>query len=779
MSRDSMQKEDFGEYPWRSVGEYVKETEPYIAYEDTDLLIERDDDENQIWVNSAVKQTDDPNTPAMTGRTIFLGCSWAIFYAVANALFSFRANPFVLPIALATLMTYPMGLFLAKVLPDISVFGLFSLNPGPFSVKEHALIILLASAAGGAPYGIDNVVGQRYSAFLGDRSITFFNSLPWILSTQFIGYGLAGLGRRFLVKPKAMFWPSILPTVALLNSFHETKPSGTETYKLSRYSFFWLAFCAMFLYEFFPLYITPVLSMVSILCLITTNRTARSLGSSGAHEGTGLLALSFDWSVLSAVGPITTPFSAMCNIMAGYVFFSWILVPIIHYTNPFNVGTGKFFRGYVYQSIAGWGSANASTDPFPNMNAASIFDRFGQVVPVSPYSASSDNSGLLNADFTLNNTFYEAKGPFYLTANFTVGYITSFLSISAVFSHVALWYGRSILSQFREAVFQVQNKDQDVHNRLMAAYPEVPDWFYLAFLGFFSMLQLLSGIFTAYQMPWWSTLFAIFLGMVYTIPIGIVQAISGVQIGLNVLTEFVIGLLLPGQLVTVMCFKSLGYNMVIQALSLTGDLKIGHYMHISPRSMFVSQLIGTAIGALLNLGVAFWAESNFLPQVASDPQWDIQSTYGVFVNAGGIWGAIGPQRFFGIGSPYSLTLWAFPIGALAPLIPWTLHRFFPHRFWEQINFGILSSSIPTVQNQAVVVVPFLINFVFNRIVFIRKREWWEKYAFILSIAFDSSTAVAVFAVTIIQIIFPTPIGPNIFAPAGSLDYYCLERSFQG
>ena len=83
--------------------------------------------------------------------------------------------------------------------------------------------------------------------FMGNQSIGFWNSLPWILGTQLIGYGLAGISRRYLVKPAAMMWPSILPTVALLNSFHN-KDEESSKYPLSRYSFFWLVFLFGFLW---------------------------------------------------------------------------------------------------------------------------------------------------------------------------------------------------------------------------------------------------------------------------------------------------------------------------------------------------------------------------------------------------------------------------------------------------------------------------------------------------------------------------------------------------
>lgn len=85
-------------------------------------------------------------------------------------------------------------------------------------------------------------------------------------------------------------------------------------------------------------------------------------------------------------------------------------------------------------------------------------------------------------------------------------------------------------------------------------------------------------------------------GSVFAIPIGIVQAVSGTQIGLNVLTEFVIGLMIPGQTLPVIAFKSLGYNILIQALALVADLKLGHYMHIAPIAMVFFTYSGGCAG---------------------------------------------------------------------------------------------------------------------------------------------------------------------------------------
>jgi hypothetical protein len=40
------------------------------------------------------------------------------------------------------------------------------MNPGPFTVKEHVLVSIIASAGGGVAYGVENVVVQKFSNFM-------------------------------------------------------------------------------------------------------------------------------------------------------------------------------------------------------------------------------------------------------------------------------------------------------------------------------------------------------------------------------------------------------------------------------------------------------------------------------------------------------------------------------------------------------------------------------------------------------------------------------------
>jgi hypothetical protein len=49
------------------------------------------------------------------------------------------------------------------------------------------------------------------------------------------------------------------------------------------------------------------------------------------------------------------------------------------------------------------------------------------------------------------------------------------------------------------------------------------------------------------NMNWWSFLLAVAISFLFALPIGIIQAVTNTQIGLNVLTEFIYGYIQPGR----------------------------------------------------------------------------------------------------------------------------------------------------------------------------------------------------------------------------------------
>lgn len=114
-------------------------------------------------------------------------------------------------------------------------------------------------------------------------------------------------------------------------------------------------------------------------------------------------------------------------------------------------------------------------------------------------------------------------------------------------------------------------------------------------LGFVTVLAFPTNL------TWWAFLLAVAISFGFSLPIGIIQAITNNQIGLNVLTEFVFGYIQPGRPLALMIFKTFGYITMSQALSFVGDLKFGHYMKIPPRTMFMCQVVATTFSCFIQI----------------------------------------------------------------------------------------------------------------------------------------------------------------------------------
>ena len=353
-----------------------------------------------------------------------------------------------------------------------------------------------------------------------------------------------------------MVWPQCLSTVALFIGFHESKQdlNSNSTYSMTRYHCFWLALIGMFIYSWFPLYISPILQSISVLCFITNIKSIHFLASALPPRGVGLGAFSLDWSQIGG-GFLTSPWWATVNIMTGNIIWGWILSPILFYTNAFGMDQSLNVNGE------------------PTLNTGSLFNRNGtQLAAVSLYNTTT---------FDLNEEAYQKQSPIYITSFFAMAYASRFLSIAAAFTHVFLWYGKDIQNQFRAALHQMEDdSSQDIHNKLMKRYPDISEYSYLIFLSVMTLIQIVVSATTSFTMPIWAVFLCLVMSLTSILPIGVISAVSGTQLALNVLTEFIIGLLIPGKTIAVMTFKSLGTNSVIQALDLLSDLKLGHYSKI-------------------------------------------------------------------------------------------------------------------------------------------------------------------------------------------------------
>ena len=132
---------------------------------------------------------------------------------------------------------------MALIIPRKGAIGRF-LNPGPFNMKEHASITLMASAASQSALATEALAAQElfYGGYPNKAAGIFV-----VITAQLIGFGLAGLLRSILVYPTHMLWPMNLPITSLLESLHKDKAVAKARLKI-----FYIVFFTFLVWEIFP-----------------------------------------------------------------------------------------------------------------------------------------------------------------------------------------------------------------------------------------------------------------------------------------------------------------------------------------------------------------------------------------------------------------------------------------------------------------------------------------------------------------------------------------------
>jgi len=114
------------------------------------------------------------------------------------------------------------------------------------------LITIMATVAFNTPYTGYIVFVQALPQFFNQPYAKKFGyQILNSLGSNFVGYGLAGLCRRFIVYPSFCVWPSSLTALAINKAFHQddktpVKGPFNRVYAWSRMKFFLVAFVAMF-----------------------------------------------------------------------------------------------------------------------------------------------------------------------------------------------------------------------------------------------------------------------------------------------------------------------------------------------------------------------------------------------------------------------------------------------------------------------------------------------------------------------------------------------------
>ncbi|XLS99901.1 hypothetical protein HN51_049253 [Arachis hypogaea] len=666
---------------------------------DGDMIDEVDDNPIE-QVRLTVPITDDPNQPALTFRTWVLGILSCVVLSFVNQFFSYRDNPLSVGSMSAQIVAFPLGKFMAATLPTKLIHipmtnWHFTLNPGPFTLKEHALITIFASSGASGVYaiGIINIVKAFYH-----RSIHPLAAFMLAISTQMLGYGWAGVFRRYLVESPYMW------------AFHEKekRPKGG----LTRLQFFLMIFAASFAYYAIPGYLFQAISTISIVCLIFKNSIlAHQIGSGVSGLGIGSFAL--DWNTVAGFlgSPLANPAFAIINMLVGFVLLIYIVLPLSYWNNVFDAKR------------------------FP-LISSHTFDFSGQKYNVTR---------ILNVKtFDIDMESYQNYSKLYLSVTFALVYGLNFAILTSSISHVILFHGKTIYGMWKKAKKSLG--EEDVHTRIMKKnYEKVPQWWFVTILVLMTIMSLITceGFGKQLQLPWWGVLMSLGIALVFTLPIGVIQATTNNQLGPNVITELIIGYLYPGKPLANVTFKTYGYISMTQALSFLGDFKLGHYMKIPPKSMFIVQVVASVV----SFGTAWWLLTSIdhicdVSRLPAGSPWTCPND-DVFYNASIIWGVVGPARMFTKKGIYATMNWFFLIGFLAPVPVWLLSRKFPQHKWiKLIHVPLIISGANNIPpaGSVNVIMWGIVGLFFNGYVYTKFKKWWARHTYILSAALDAGVA---------------------------------------
>ncbi|KAL9684499.1 hypothetical protein QQ045_021939 [Rhodiola kirilowii] len=657
-------------------------------------------------------KTDDPTLPVVTFRMWVLGITACVLLSFVNQFFWYRKQPLSVSSIAAQIAVVPLGHLMARTITERVFFEgsawQFTLNPGPFNVKEHVLITIFANSGAGSVYAISLLSAVK---LIYKRKLDFLPAMLLMITTQTLGFGWAGLYRIYLVEPGEMWWPSNLVQVSLFGALHDKakRPKGGTTTT----QFFLIVFLCSFAYYVLPGYLFAMLSSISWVCWLTPKSVlVQQLGS--GLNGLGIGAIGLDWSTIASYlgSPLASPCFATANVAVGFFLFMYLMAPLAYWYDLFKA---KNFPIYSSHLFVGNGSR---------------------------YHISE----IVNDRIELDKVVYGNYGQVYLSTLFAMSYGFGFATLSATVVHVSLFHGSDIWNQTKSAF---GGRRVDVHTRLMQKYKQVPMWWFLIIFAL-SLAAVLFGChyyIETLQLPWWGVLLARAIAMFFTLPIGIIAATTNQTQGLNIITEYIIGYMYPGRPVANMCFKVYGYISMAQALTFVSDLKLGHYMKIPPRSMFMAQVVGTFVSVMVYLGTAWWlmgaipnlCDTSLLP---SNSPWTC-TTDRVFFDASVIWGLVGPQRIFGDLGVYPKINYFFIMGAVAPFLVWVATKTFKSQKWIRlIHMPVLLGATSVLPPASAVNFTswIILAFVSGYVIFKYKQKWWQRYNYILSGGLDAGTA---------------------------------------
>ncbi|TFK71693.1 oligopeptide transporter [Pluteus cervinus] len=694
---------------------YVNEK---LADVDDDSEVEMKDGEPIIRTGRDVSRflvdIRDDGDQALTFRSMVLGTLFAGLGAALGQVYIFKPVQVTVSNVFLMLLLYTSGNLWAKFLPRRTwvegtrlhfLGGIVDfINPGDFGLKEHVIATLLASTAAGTSTAVQNFAVQR---LYYDTKVEATTAILATFSTACFGYGVVGLFRPLTVYPSEMVYWGNLPTVSVFQTLHFSAGEN-----LKRLKFFWTAFTGMFIFEIFPSYIFPVLNGFSIFCLASQKASQRTIdiftnifGGADANQGLGFLEISFDWQYITATY-MSLPLIQQANTWVGYAI-CYIVILAIYYSNTWNSMT------------------------FP-MLSTSIFSSNGSIY---------HQSAVFGHTFELNQTALHEIGLPALTGSNAWANLTANLSIGGLVAHVVLFWGGYARDAFK---FARNGTQPDPHYQAMKKYKEAPAWWYACLLVLAFVAGLVVVVKGQTTLPWWSYIIALLLGAFVAPFSTLLFARMGNGIATNQLMKMVAGAINPGR-----PFAMWSHDIVANTVNLSGDLKMGQYMKIPPRVMFLTQVWGSIVGSVVNYVVMISivdAQHDVLMDPIGNNVWSGQ--YVQQLNSAAVTWSLA-KYLYGFNGAY----WIIPIGLVLGAIP-TFIQWLIWKRWPKIGpLKVDSINLPVIYLYSSWMAFGMNSYVTSSIIvglvsqlWLRRRHpgWYKKYNYVLGGALDGGAQVMIF-----------------------------------
>ncbi|KAF4456344.1 OPT family small oligopeptide transporter [Fusarium austroafricanum] len=679
------------------------------------------DNSPQPEVRANVPNVDDPSMPVNTLRVWMLGLLFTILGTGINQFFSMRYPSVTISSLVAQLLAYPAGRALAHALPIMkaTLFGReIALNPDHhFNIKEHALITIMSNLSFGPSWATDIIQAQTARAFLGLKTPVGYQFLL-ALTMQLFGLGMAGMAYRFIVEPPHMVWPSTLANAALFQTLHGRANPVADGWGISRYRFFVYVFAGGWLWYWLPGFLFTGLSTFAFICWAAPNNIIVN-NLFGMSTGLAYLPTTFDWSQIAYNGsPLVVPFWAQANVFAGWVILFALVTPILYYTNTWYTAHLPFSGGDIYDNTGNI------------FNVSKVVDQHGNFSPED----------------------YHNYSPIFMPVTFAFSYGISFATMTCVPTFIFLNYWKQIVGAFNT------NRKKDIHARLIERYPDAPWWWYAALTAIVLGLTIMVQEVYHTQMPVWGVFLAFGLAAFYLIPTGSVYAVANLNSNvLTVLGEIISGYAIPGKPVVMLIFKFYAYTGLSQAMIFASDMKLGLYMKIPRRTLFVAQLTACIVGSLTQNAVVLWMLHHVKDICESDQPNKYTCPQGrVNFSSSIVWGAVGPARLYSVGKIYSGLLHLFWLGALLPVVTFFAKKKFPNnKFLSNLHWPLFFAGTGNVPPATGINYSsaFAVSFIFNKWIRGKYPHWWAKYNYVLSAALDSGLAVSAIVI-FFALVFP-------------------------